>query len=327
MTAPDERVRAVAGLGRYTERQARFLVTVMGHAGVCVPRQYARFCGIQYGAKTRKFFSKLVRLGHTSVMECRHNRARLYHVKPRALYRAIGAEECRFRRQMPLGLALHRLMLLDAIVESPDHVWLATAEEKATHLLALTRIVREDLPHVTIREGAGKTVRYFPDHLPIGIHPEGRGVLVFVVTTPLLEDLRAFLIRHAAVLRALPCWTLRLVLPPHLECVRDTVTWTVDDQLIAPMRASTIEEMRWYFEAVRNDRDARTTRRFYLARRSFSHGRTHALHRAWRHEGDTVFSSIDSSVLADALAAGNGRIEVLSLGHRYAHLSPLAGIS
>ena len=39
----DERVQAVAKKG-FTERQARFLTTVMLHAGVCVPRQYARFC-------------------------------------------------------------------------------------------------------------------------------------------------------------------------------------------------------------------------------------------------------------------------------------------
>jgi hypothetical protein len=44
----DERVQAVAKFG-FTERQARFLVTVMLHAGVCVPRQYARFAGTAYG--------------------------------------------------------------------------------------------------------------------------------------------------------------------------------------------------------------------------------------------------------------------------------------
>jgi hypothetical protein len=45
----DERTQAVAKMGGFTERQARFLVTVMLHAGVCVPRQYATFCGIVHG--------------------------------------------------------------------------------------------------------------------------------------------------------------------------------------------------------------------------------------------------------------------------------------
>ena len=74
----DERVHAVAKKG-LTERQARFLTTVMLHAGVCVPRQYARFCDIVHGAKTREFFAKLVRHGYASMYDCRHNRARIYH--------------------------------------------------------------------------------------------------------------------------------------------------------------------------------------------------------------------------------------------------------
>ena len=44
----DERVQAIAKKG-FTERQGRFLTTVMLHTGVCVPRQYARFCGIVTG--------------------------------------------------------------------------------------------------------------------------------------------------------------------------------------------------------------------------------------------------------------------------------------
>ena len=61
MTA-DERVQAVVKFG-FTERQARFLVAVMLHSGVCLLRQYTAFAGIVHGQKTRKFFAKLVRHG------------------------------------------------------------------------------------------------------------------------------------------------------------------------------------------------------------------------------------------------------------------------
>lgn len=44
-----ERTQAVARMG-FTDRQARFFVTVMQHSGVCVPRQYARFARIAYAA-------------------------------------------------------------------------------------------------------------------------------------------------------------------------------------------------------------------------------------------------------------------------------------
>ena len=140
-----DRVQVVAKKG-FTDRQARFLVTVMLHAGVCVPRQYARFCGIVHGQKTRKFFAELVRIGYASMYDCRHNRARIYHLNQRALYAVIGEADSRLRQPLTLNCAIQRLMVLDAIVEDPDLVWLGTAEEKAVHLTALTRIDPTNLP-------------------------------------------------------------------------------------------------------------------------------------------------------------------------------------
>ena len=143
----DERAQAVAKKG-FIQRQARFLTTVMLHAGVCVPRQYARFCAIVHGEKTRKFFAKLVRLGYASMYDCRHNRTRIYHLNQRALYEAISEAESRVRKPVTLNHAIQRLMVIDAIVEDPDLVWLGTAEEKTRHLTTLIRIDPADLPHI-----------------------------------------------------------------------------------------------------------------------------------------------------------------------------------
>ena len=44
-----DRVEAIKAFG-FTERQARFVVTVMLHSGVCLGRQYCAFAGIDYGA-------------------------------------------------------------------------------------------------------------------------------------------------------------------------------------------------------------------------------------------------------------------------------------
>ena len=79
----------------------------------------------------------------------------------------------------------------------------------------LTRINPADLPHITIGHSDTRTTRYFPERLPIGIHLAGRGVVVYVVADPWLDDFRVFLERHAALLRALPAWTLRIVVPPQ----------------------------------------------------------------------------------------------------------------
>ena len=92
----DAQVRAIVAKG-FTERQARFLVLVMRHAGVCVMRQYATFADIVFGAKTRAFFAKLVRLGYAASFDSSQGRGRLFHVHGRELYDAIGEPHSRFR--------------------------------------------------------------------------------------------------------------------------------------------------------------------------------------------------------------------------------------
>jgi hypothetical protein len=60
----EERIRAVIDCG-FTERQARFLVLLMRHGGVCIPRQYASFAGIANGGRRcNAFFDRLVRRGY-----------------------------------------------------------------------------------------------------------------------------------------------------------------------------------------------------------------------------------------------------------------------
>jgi hypothetical protein len=326
----DDRVQAVAKKG-FTQRQARFLTTVMLHTGVCVPRQYARFCGIVYGAKTRKFFATLVRLQYASMYDCRHNRARIYHLNQRALYAAIGEADSRLRKPVTLNHAIQRLMVLDAIVEDPDLVWLGTVDEKAAHALALTRIEQADLPHVTVGEGETRTVRYFSDRLPIGIHLAGRGVLIYVVTDPWLDEFRVFLERHAALLRALPAWTLRIVVPPQFPDIAQRSKQVVWNQLLTPLRTDVVDELRWYFQQVRShptpSRCDDLDERFFRARDAFAAPRFKALYRVWKENGDPALVGAGSRAISDAVEAGAGRVETLELGHRYGHLSPLAAIA
>ena len=110
----EECVRAVADYG-LTDRQARFIVLVMQHSGLCVKRQYAAFAKIAPGGeKCNAFFDKLVQRGYAITSDCIHNRARLYHVHHKTLYHAIGDPESRYRRAVPARRAAERLMRLDA---------------------------------------------------------------------------------------------------------------------------------------------------------------------------------------------------------------------
>jgi hypothetical protein len=81
-----ERVQALAAFG-FTERQARFLVTVLIHSGVFIERQYRVFAGIAHGQNTRDFVAKLVRCGYaTPILPGALHRGRLFHVQHKALY-------------------------------------------------------------------------------------------------------------------------------------------------------------------------------------------------------------------------------------------------
>jgi hypothetical protein len=65
-------------------------------------------------------------------------------------------------------------MVLDAIVDDPDLVWLGTAEETASHLTRLTRIEPANLAHVVLGEADSRIVRYFPDPLIPSQHLDSR---------------------------------------------------------------------------------------------------------------------------------------------------------
>jgi hypothetical protein len=321
----DERVEA---LGRFelSDRQARFLVHVMLYAGVCLPRQYAAFAGTAYGHTASRFFSRLVERGYASATACVHNRARVYHVHHRPLYRAIGEPESPHRRPVPASRLMERLMVLDTVIASPDIVWLATTEEKVANLLVLTGLTPDRLPQLPGGPMAKRTVRLFPDRLPIGVQLEGRAVLPFAVTEPSATELRAFLQRHRALLHTLRAWTLRLLIPPHLSGIEQRLDRSIRHELTA-VPACTFDELRWYF----NERRARARglrsegddARYERARRAFRSPRHEGLYRVWLWQGDHVLEQARSLQTQTALASGAGRIEWHVLPYPYRHLSPL----
>jgi hypothetical protein len=92
--------------GRARSGRQRKLDRIVFGGGVCVMRQYSSFAGIVFGQKTRQFFAKLVRLAFASTYDCAHNRARVFHVRHRAIYEAIGEPDSRLRRPPGVPRAL-----------------------------------------------------------------------------------------------------------------------------------------------------------------------------------------------------------------------------
>ncbi len=319
---PEDHVSAIVDFG-FTTRQASFLVLVMRHAGVCVPRQYATFAGIANGGqKCNALFERLLERGYAVACDCVHNRARVYHVLHKPFYRAIREPESRYRRPVAARQVVERLMVLDAVLTSPDFNWLSSDREKVAFVQACSAASTDATPVAASSGIPGALV----STLPIGIDSSGRVVLLYVATAPWTEGFRTFVQAHAAFLRMVPAWTLRLVFPQPLDRVYAAYQQVVREELDTPLHPATVSELKWYFEhreAARNAVDTQTQAFLDRGAEVFSTPRFTLLYRRWKKHGDAVFEAVSSPVLADALASGAGRVESVVLSHTYRHLSPL----
>jgi hypothetical protein len=320
------RSEAVVDFG-FTERQARFLVLVMRHAGVCVPRQYARFVGVAYGAKCNAFFDTLVRRGYARGSDCVHNRARLYQVHDKLLYHAIGEAASRFRRPVSPRLAMERLMLLDAVLATPNVEWLTTAFEKTAYLANLNALATHPTEQPAPSEPDSKPAVELPGAFPIGVESDGRSVLLYLATEAWTDAFRSFLQGQVALLSVAPSWTLRIVFPRPLDRVYDAYQSVIHEELESPLHSATVSELRWYFEhrnrATREPLHPQTQGFLSVGAKVFGTPRFTEMYRRWLKHGNVVFDGPSSAVIAEALSTGEGRVESFVLPHSYRHLSLL----
>jgi hypothetical protein len=321
-----ERVQAVADYG-FTERQARFLVLVMRHAGMCIKRQYAAFAGIANGGeKCNAFFERLVRRGFAVAADCIHNRAQLYHIHSKLLYHAIGEPDSRYRRTVPARAAAERLMRLDAALMSPACDWLTTRSEKLAFVEARAAAAALGMPSDATIHHAVDVAGELPGTFPIGVDPGGHVVLLYLASVPWTDDFRTFLVGHAALLAVTPAWTLRLVFPQPLRGVLGAYQTVVEEEL-NPLSAETISELKRHFFHRRRRTDLNTlpdALRAFLQRCAavYDGPRFRHLYRRWLTEQDAVFSPVPPTI-REALTRGRAKVEYVVLAHDYEHLSPL----
>jgi hypothetical protein len=323
-----EQIRTVAELG-FTDRQAGFLVTVMLHAGVCVGRQYCAYANIVRGQKMHDFFSALVAKKLATPYTSVHRSARFYHVQGKTLYAAIGEANNRNRRPTTLARAVERLLVLDVVLADSRLRWLGGEKEKVEYFSARTTLRPNELPHLRFGALPRQTVRYFPDKLPIGVAADGRPhVFLYLVDRKAPVDFRAFLHRHVELLRALPEWELRLLVPRHLLEAAPVFEAAARQELAMPIHLDTVDELGWFFRQQRDVEEGVSPvdpQRFARARRHFQAPRFRTLYRLWKKDGDRLLHATVSPVLGDALERGTGRVSSEALARSYQHLTPLVG--
>jgi len=329
---PEERLRRVTGFG-FTERQAAFLIEVMLHSGFFLGRQYCAFARIVRGQKLVDFLDKLTTGRLATPYVCGHSKARVYHLHNATLYEAIEQRDVRFRRRMALGRAVERLMILDHVIAHREFHWLGAEQDKVAHFLTSTSLGQDALPRLVFGDAPRVTTRFFPDKLPIGVSPDGRRhAFLYLLTNPLPHDFRVFLRRHAELLRALPAWSVQLLVPVEpsdrdgrVQRLADAYEHAFRQELAAPLDAVTANELRWFWETTAVAGTTVEEQRMRRARRIFGTPRFRALRRALELDGHRAVDVAASRSLADAIDRADGRLERHELRRQYLHLSHLVG--
>jgi hypothetical protein len=330
----EDRVDAVARFG-FTERQARFLVSVMVYSGVFLNRQYCAFAGISHGQKTHDFIRKLVDCGCAIVITPGAlHRGRIIHVHHKPLYEAIGEPNDRNRRVASLGRVIERLMLLDAVLADRRHLWLGTERDKLAYFKDRLRdeCRPEDLPHLSFGSGNETTVRYFPDKLPIGVERDSgpRHVFLYLVTRDVPVDFRMFVFRHAELLKVTHRWTVRILVPRRFRKAMALYRRAAREELAPDLEQSTVDAVEWMFRRRAGTADATekpADEDIDAALRAFRGARLRARYRMWQVDPSLAKWNLTSFVLRDQLARGDGRIEFVELPHQYLRLTSLVGVS
>ena len=162
-----DRAAALAALG-WTGDDAEWLAFVCLHSGAFLRSQYLGFIEKSDRSAATRFIQ---RCGSIAVEE-RWNgtTAKVCRIVARPVYRALGAEHIRHRREAAAALLVRRLLAFDYVVDHPHRPWLPTEDEKVTTLTAVG-VPEAALPrrvYPATGTGLGQT-RYFVNKLPVAL--------------------------------------------------------------------------------------------------------------------------------------------------------------
>src|SRR6185437_11974599 len=191
MTFPENSIENLCGLG-YTEDEARFLYLVATHSGYFTTRQFLTFTGAKSGDRSMAFTQKVLGKGHATARLLLRN-GRVYHLFSRIVYRAIGRENLRNRREHGADHIRSRLMILDFVLAHLDYTYLETEQEKIHYFCSKLSVPKQCLPAKRYVTAVSKrtTDRYFVDKFPMFFEPRSP-VVNFTFIDLGWENLKSF---------------------------------------------------------------------------------------------------------------------------------------
>ena len=258
MSLTPAHLETLAAFG-YTPREAHFLYLVATHSGYFRARQFLGFTGAHWGKRTTQFWAKL--------QTQRHARAEsfpiyglVYHVFARKLYRHLGRENLRNRREHEIEYVQRRIDMFDFVLTHLDHEYLETEPEKRSYFEQTCAVPLHVLPSRTYhgQKDCPPTVRYFVERFPMFVSRCAPSpVVTFSYIQPTKANLTEFarhLNDYLPLFRALPAFHFLYLARGSSQFEKAQQLF---DSLVAiPLGAHPLDDLLRYF-AVRKAWDLR----------------------------------------------------------------------
>ena len=154
----------------WTGREAEWVALVCLHSGVFTRAQLSYFLD----DPSRVAASRFVRALIEKKMALEDDRtifpggANAVRISNKEIYRKLGIENVRHRREADDSVMLRRLLSLDYVLENTELSWLPTEQEKVGCFESLG-LDRSRIPHRVYQGAVGKQTRYFALKLPIAV--------------------------------------------------------------------------------------------------------------------------------------------------------------
>ena len=162
-----DREKALEPFG-WKGREAEWVALVCLHSGMFTRSQFCFFFDNARRKRAWRFVHTLVErgLGVEDERAIFPGGAKAVRISHKGLYRTLGVENVKHRRQADNSSMLRRLLSLDYVLEHPELPWLPTEQEKVA-FFELLGIDRRRLPHRVYQGATGNQLRYFALKLPI----------------------------------------------------------------------------------------------------------------------------------------------------------------
>ena len=174
------RDRKLEPLG-WTGQDAEWMALVCLHSGVFTRAQFCDYFGADR-KRALRFVKTLIerREAIETDLIAFNGGGKTCRISSKAIYRALGVENIRHRRDASKPLVMRRLLSLDFVLEHPGMNWLPAEPEKVEFFEKIGLPLRL-LPRRIYYGVVGNQKRYFALKLPLAVDPE---IVTFVYADP-----------------------------------------------------------------------------------------------------------------------------------------------